>query len=441
MLLGTLSTCFSLACSTNGEPSIALVGASVIDGTGTAARGSTTVLIRGERIAAVGADVQVPQHATVIDVSGKSIVPGLIDMHGHMNARPAGTMRSQFDSYPQLFLAGGVTTVRSPGDYEPQGMVALKQRIQRGEAIGPRIYNAGPYMDNAPSRSPFIEGVESPEAALRLLDEWKDRIDWIKVYTSITEEQLGALLKAGEGIRIPVTGHLGSISGRRAIDLGIHCLEHGIFAMSEFGSNAADRFCSLARFDMESPVVEEVLSSIVDHGVAIDPTVVVYQAQLADFEPVTPDWKLYLSPEAQRYQEANRYLEPAQQECMKQALRHQMQFVRKLHERGGLIIAGTDPVLGNLIPGYALHRELRNLVEAGLTPLEAIRAATLNAATVLRQEENLGSIEPGKLADLVVVDGDPSRSIAEIGNTVMVFQGGVRYDPASLRESAFGRIR
>ena len=440
MLLGTLSTCFSLACSTNGEPSIALVGASVIDGTGTAARGSTTVLIRGERIAAVGADVQVPQHATVIDVSGKSIVPGLIDMHGHMNARPAGTMRSQFDSYPQLFLGrrddGSLAwRLRTARD----GCSEAAHPARRGHR--PRIYNAGPYMDNAPSRSPFIEGVESPEAALRLLDEWKDRIDWIKVYTSITEEQLGALLKAGEGIRIPVTGHLGSISGRRAIDLGIHCLEHGIFAMSEFGSNAADRFCSLARFDMESPVVEEVLSSIVDHGVAIDPTVVVYQAQLADFEPVTPDWKLYLSPEAQRYQEANRYLEPAQQECMKQALRHQMQFVRKLHERGGLIIAGTDPVLGNLIPGYALHRELRNLVEAGLTPLEAIRAATLNAATVLRQEENLGSIEPGKLADLVVVDGDPSRSIAEIGNTVMVFQGGVRYDPASLRESAFGRIR
>jgi len=429
---------------------VALVGGAVIDGTGKAPQANCTVLIRGERIAAVGPKVQIPKGATVVNVAGKTIIPGLVDMHGHMYARATPEMRSQFEAYPPLYLAGGVTTVRSPGDFDPEGMVALRERIKRGEATGPRIFTAGPYFDNDPSQVLWIKGVKTPEEALDQFNRWKDRIDYVKFYTRITEPEFRAVMDAARKAGIPTTGHLGSITATRAVELGINGLEHGIFAMSELSkANSQGGACALGDLDLNSPVVENLVASIVKNRVAIDPTVVVFQLSPPIFEPVTPDWLKYLSAEAQAHQ--TRLLStvasgaasgnPAAAECQRRALQSQLRFIKKVHDRGGILITGTDPVSPRLIPGYGLHRELKNFVDAGLTPVAAIKAATLNAAIALRREKEMGTIQPGKLADMVVIGGDPATRIEDIGKTEMVIKGGVQYDPAALRKSAEGQVK
>ena len=428
---------------------MALTGATVIDGSGNLPCLKCTIVIRGERIAAFGRDVKIPKSASVINLRGKTIIPGLIDMHGHMYARATGTMRSQFDAYPLLYLAGGVTTVFSPGDFEPEGMIAFRERIRRGEMIGPRVLTAGPYFDNSPSAVSWMKGVHSPEEAEELFDKWKGRIDGVKFYTSITEPEFLAVLKAAHKVGLPVTGHLRSINAKRAIELGINGLEHGIFAMPELVANPTsnwdDDWCELASLDMNSCTVDELVTLIVNHRVAVDPTVIVFQVLQPDFEPVTPRWLEFLSPEARAHQQSLgtsiRKIDPGRLQCLRSAIQNQLRFVKKVHDQGGIIVAGTDPVSPRLTPGYALHRELRNLVEAGMTPIEAIKVATLNAATALRREKEFGSISTGKFADLVVVSGDPSINIEDVGNVEIVFKGGVQYKSARLRKLAELKIK
>ncbi len=437
-LLVTIAGCRS----DHAERVIALVGATVIDGTGAPPMPDQTILIEGERIAAVGRDLVVPDNAIVIDVTGNAVIPGLIDMHGHMYA-----LRSnQFEAYPRLFLAGGVTTAFSPGDFDPAGMTALRDAIARGEVVGTRIFTAGPYFDHAPSIVPWIEGVSSAAAALDKFAEWRDRIDAVKVYASITEQEVAGLITAAHEAGLFVTGHLGGIPTRRAVALGIDGLEHGIFAIAELSSHGPtapinDQYCALAELDLTSPIVDSVISDIVRHGVYVTPTIVTMQAMHPEFDPVVADWERYLSDDMRAVlAERAEFLDARGAECLGRAVEKQLAFVGQLHRRGGVVLVGTDPVTPELLPGFALHRELQNLVAAGLTPLEAITAATANAAAALGRDEELGTIAPGRWADLVVVDGDPSMEIGSVSNIRLVLKAGDQYDPTALRQSVVGTI-
>lgn len=430
---------------------VALVGGTVIDGTGAPPQPDATLLIDGKRISAVGPDVAVPEGAEVIDVSGKSVLPGLIDFHGHLYARATADMRSQFEGYPKLYLAGGITTVRTPGDFDPEGTVALRERIAAGEEVGPRVFTAGPYFDHAPSSVRWITGIESVQEALEKFELWRDKIDEVKVYTRIHEDEFAALAEAARAAGLPMAAHLGSITAARAIELGLNRLEHAIFAMPEFyGGTELDQYGSdvprnLAALDIDGPLVNDLIEKIVTNNVTVCPTTTVFQIQHPSWTPLTPDWERYFSPEGQAHQQkriAEQPEMPAEEaDTLGQALEKQLAFVKKLHDAGGLIVAGTDPVAPWMTPGYGLHSELGNLVAAGLTPLEALKAATLDAARALHREADFGSLEAGKLADLVVVDGDPATRIEDIGQTALVFTEGTRHDPQALREAAVGSLR
>jgi hypothetical protein len=228
----------------------------------------------------------------------------------------------------------------------------------------------------------------------------------------------------------------------RAIELGIDGIEHGLFSMSEFfpkGASFRGQYCAISELDITSSAVTNIVDALVRNGTYLDPTIVVFQPELPEFEPLVPDWEKYLDPGV--VMSLQRYLRSIiQPTCLQEALVKQSQFVKAVHDRGGLIVTGTDPVLPILLPGYSLHRELQNLVAAGLTPLEAIRAATLNAAIATRSDSEKGTISAGKVADLVVVQGNPDEEITAIGNTRMVFKNGVPYLPEALRKSVEGQI-
>ena len=439
-----LVTLLSTACAPEGDgaPTVALVGGMVIDGTGAPPR-AATVLIRGSRIEEVGGELEVPRGTEVIDVAGMTVLPGLIDMHGHMYAMGS----NQFEAYSALFLAGGVTTAFSPGDFDPEGMTEWRDRIERGEAVGPMIRTAGPYFDHDPSLVGWIEGIGSAEEALAKFELWEDRIDAVKVYTNITEEELGTLADAAHETGLKMTGHLGGqVSTLRAIELGIDGLEHGIFAISDItGAVAVDalneQYCSLAELDLDAPIVDELIQAIVDDDVWITPTIVTMQGIHPRFEPPAEEWLEYLSPDMQDIMAGMpAYLDEEGAACLEQAITKQLEFVRRVHDRGGLVTAGTDPVSPKIVPGYGIHAEMANFVEAGLSPLEAITIATRNGATALGLTDTIGTVEAGMRADLVVVRGDPASDISRIGNTVWVFKAGVQYDPVALRKSAKGAI-
>ena len=433
-------------------PVLALVHARVIDGTGAPPHEDWTVLVRGDRIAAIGPTVGVPGAATVIDVAGKSVLPGLVDMHGHMYAATATGIGNAFDSYPALYLAGGVTSVRSPGDFDPEAMYRLKEAIARGAVDGPRIFMGGYYIDNYPSQIGWFEPVRSPAEVSERISQWKDRIDVVKFYTSTTEAQMRTGIAAAKAAGLPTTAHLGSITATRAIDMGIEGLEHGIYAMPELGaprlrpSQAGG--CPLGDLDLDGRLVTDLIGGIVKGRVAIDPTFVMVTLGLPDITPLTPDWREYFVDDraaaaAARVVESvgASYKDPVELACAQRTRRNAMQFVAKVQARGGVVLAGTDPVATYVLPGWGMHRELKHLTEAGLTPLQAIRAATDNAARVLRRDKDLGSIAAGKLADMVVVSGDPSTRIEDVGNVEMVFKAGRRFDPAALRKAAKRTLR
>lgn len=420
---------------------IALINSRVIDGTGASAHLDWTILLQGTRILAAGSDVTIPEGARVLDLTGQTLLPGMFDMHGHLYAYDGENLAMELTAYPRLYLAGGVTTIFTAGDFDPQEALALRESMDNGEAVGPHLLIAGPYFSggNAPA---WMLKAQSPDAMRVIYESWSDKIDGVKVYTLIPEDQFIALLNAAHADGLIVTGHLESIPAMRAIELGMDGIEHGLFSMSEFfpkGASFREQYCAVSQLDITSPAVTDIVEALVEQGTYVDPTMVVFQPELPDFVPLIPDWETYLDPGAVMplRSELRSMIQPT---CLKEALEKQMQFVKAVQDRGGLIVAGTDPVIPILLPGYSLHRELQNLVDAGLTPVEAIKAATLNAAIALRIDSEKGTIASGKIADLVVVDGNPDEDISAIGNTLLVFKEGIPYSPEVLRASVQGLI-
>ena len=435
---------------------VALVGATVIDGTGAAPIERCTILIEDERILALGRDLAVPEGTESIDLTGKTIVPGLIDMHGHLFTNVAGSYRNELVPFARLYLAGGVTTIFTAGEEEPEEALDFRDAQRAGDEVGTRIYSPGPYFNHTSKDVEFMTGFDGPEAARALFARWKERIDGIKVYMDITPEEFSAVAAEAHAAGLRVTGHLGSLTATQAIELGIDRLEHGLYAMSEFGRpNPArpfdvDYLAGLADADFESGPGAALIEKIVASGTVLDPTVVVLESLFAGPLELTPDWRRYLEPRAAKgVEQMNQALARLRAsaapggewaELVERVLDRQRELILRVHRKGGRVVAGTDPVFADVLPGYGLHREVEHFVLAGLTPLEALRACTRDAAEALGLEQELGSIAPGLLADLVVLADDPSKDIRALGSTVSVWQAGALYSPDELRSSVVGAI-
>ena len=333
-------------------------------------------------------------------------------------------------------------------------------RSDRGDEVGPRVYSAGPYFDHVTTGLAWVDGVDGADEARERFDRWRDRIDGVKVHMEITEEELAALVRRAHAGGLTVTGHLDSVSARRAIDLGIDRLEHGIFALPELGVRDAskgmdvDYLRRLASIDFDDGVAAALLDRIVDDRIVLVPTTVLLESVLAGPLRLAPDAERYLGPEGRRrvhavWERFARMRRSAAAACggseawdilVADVLARQHELIRRVHDRGGRVVAGTDPVFVDILPGYGVHREAEHFVAAGMSCLAAIRACTLDPAEALGLADDLGSIEPGKRADMVVIDGDPVRDIRALGRTRMVFQGGRRFSPTDLRESSVGAI-
>ncbi len=447
-------------------PRIVLTHVRVIDGTGGPAVEDRNVVIEGGRIAAIGAgaDVAAAEGTTVLDLRGHSVMPGMVGMHDHLFyiARPNLKSDRKFEqpvmvpemafSAPRLYLAGGVTTMRTTGSVEPYTDLNLKRDIDAGKLPGPHIDVTGPYLEG--SRSLFVQmpHLTSPEDARQLVDYWADRgVTSFKAYMNITRAELKAAIDEAHKRGIKVTGHLCSVTYKEAAELGIDDLEHGFFVNTELDPDKKPDTCSetaggetLARMDPAGDEAKDLIATLIRHHVAVTSTLPVFEGFAGGGRPPVRQQVLdAMSPQAREdFFLLRQRLASAPAPKIDRALlwKHELALEHSFAAAGGLLISGLDPTgAGDVIPGFGDQRGVELLVEAGFSPVEAIRIATLNGAVYLGREKEIGSVAVGKNADLVVIRGDPSRQIADVENVEIVFKDGVGYDSQKLLESVRGR--
>jgi imidazolonepropionase-like amidohydrolase len=432
-------------------PVVALLHARVVDGTGAPPRDDQTVLIRGAQIAAVGdaATVTVPSGARTIDLRGKTVIPGLVDMHGHTYFTYGARSSQMSVSAPTLYLAGGITTIRTAGAQAPYTEINMKREIDRGAMPGPRMYITGPYLNGLGGASSTNRQLATEDEARRVVAYWAgEGATWLKFQGSVTRAVMGAAIEEAHRHGVKVTGHLCSVSFREAAALGIDNLEHGFITNSDYIPDKKpdqcppDNMVHQADVDPVGPEAQATFRDLLAHHVALTSTLSVYELFVPGRAKI-PDGALeFLAPDVQAAVLAeNRRIDTAGTFVVPPRLFHKMQqYERAWVSAGGLLAAGVDPWGNGSLPGFGDHRNFELLVEAGFTPVEAIQIMSANGAKVLGEIDRYGTITVGKLADLVVLDGDPTRNPSDIRKVETVFKEGVGYDPAKLKASVRGMV-
>jgi imidazolonepropionase-like amidohydrolase len=347
-------------------------------------------------------------------------------------------------SAPKLYLASGVTTIRTTGSINPYTEVNVKAQIERGEVPGPRMHISGPYI-TGPDQ--FVERIHvtTPEEARRVVEYWAEEgATWCKVYAGISRRELAAVVEAAHRKGVKVTGHLCSVGYREAIDIGIDALEHGYTANSEWDPNKKPDECpstlrqTLLGLDIASEPVQATIRAIVAKNVPMTSTLSVSESSLPNRPPLEQRTLDAMIPAVREEYLTNRARAAEAQggEASLKIFRKQMEFERSFVKAGGVLGAGVDPTgNGGALPGYGDQRNFELLVEAGFTPVEAVQIMSANGARVLGQFDRLGSVTAGKIADLVVINGDPVTNAADIKKVTIVFKDGVGYDSAKLIEA------
>jgi len=420
---------------------IALEGATLIDGSGGPPRSDALIIVRNGHIEAIARvnEIPVPRGATVVDLAGKTIIPGLIDAHAHVERWASGR-----------YIAWGVTTVRDLHS-NTDSALALRNALNLGSVLGPRMFTSGAMIDGVPPTYANASGVATPDDARRAVDKHAVAgVDYLKVYTKITPALLQAILDEAGKLRLTVAAHLGKTDALTAGRAGVVSIEHmaGVVQAATGDPSYADAHNSfLAGWtteekgwaSLDSAAVARTARALAQTRVAIVPTLVVHDMLSRLDNPIllTRPGMEDVPDNAQSVRSVPSLLQrtgwkSADFEAFRRSRRRQDQFVREYKRAGGAIVAGSDAANQLLIPGYSLHEEMSLLVDAGLTPLEAITAATRRGAQLLRAD-SLGILTPGKVADLVVLNANPTRNIAATRNIAMVMIRGRMIRPDSLR--------
>lgn len=442
---------------------IALAHVRVIDGTGAEPREDQTIIINDGKIQSVqpATTAKIPANAQTLDLNGYTVLPGLVGMHNHLFFPMGGSPPMYANmgiSFPRLYLALGVTTIRTTGSITPYADLEIKKLIDAGRMIGPKIHVTAPYLEGPGSYTPVMHTLTGPDDARKLVNYWADLgATSFKAYMNISRAELRAVVEEAHKRGLKVTGHLCSIGYKEAAEIGIDDLEHGLLPDSEFVPNKEPDKCppggavydSLRQLDLNSPPVQGMIRTLVAKNVAVTSTLPVFESSSAPLAQtgigsiralLNPRVLNVMSTDARvRYLQSRARVSP--EANFVPLLRKTMDFERAFVKAGGLLIAGLDPTGdGGVVAGFGDLRQVELLVEAGFTPSEAISIASLNGAKFLGEDARIGSIAPGKQADLMVVKGNPATTIGDIENVEIVFKDGVGYDSEKLIQSVQGLV-
>jgi len=447
-------------------PVVALTHVRVVDGTGAPAKEDQTVVVADGRIQAVGdaARVTAPASALVLDRSGYTVIPGLVGMHDHLYYTASISTQREPDNHiaepglfinetpytaPRLSLAAGVTTMRTTGSVEPYTDLKVKARVDAGLMPGPRLDVTAPYLEGKPT--PFAQMHELIDAAdaRRLVDFWaREGATSFKAYMNVTRDELRAAVDAAHERKLKLTAHLCSVTWKEAAELGVDDLEHGpVFTSTDFVADKKPDSCppgraaaaSWAALDVGGPQVKGLIALLVARGVAVTSTLPVFEAMVPGRPKAQARVLEAMSPSARESYLTARAAIPLDSPATTWLAR-EMEFELAYVRAGGVLLAGPDPTgNGGVLPGFGDQRELELLVEAGFTPVEAIHIATENGARYLGRAD-IGTVAPGKRADLVLIKGDPSKDIADVEKVETVFKDGLGYDAQKLVASVRGQV-
>jgi imidazolonepropionase-like amidohydrolase len=431
---------------------VALSRVTVIDGTGAPARRDQTLVIESGRIKEVGdsGGTRVPPGALVLDLPGYTIIPGMVGMHEHLFYAVNGgdgyiTAGAPF---ARLYLACGVTTVRTGGTLDLQGDLKLKEAIDAGREPGPRVFVTSPYLNGHGDKA-------DPERAARDVEAWAGQgATSVKAYTGLKRTELSAAVEAAHRRGLKVTGHLCAVGFREAAASGIDNLEHGLLVDTEFFPRKEPDVCpnfnenvaELTRLDVDGAPVRQTIRELVERRVAVTSTLAIFESFAPQRFSLDPRVESVLTPELYagcRSELARRSKTDWRNasEMWAAALKKEMQFERSFAKAGGTLLAGADPTgWGGVLAGFGDQRNLELLVEAGFTPEEAVRISSANGAEFLGVADRVGTLTAGKQADLAVIRGDLAADIRNIRNVEIVFKEGLGYDSAKLTASVRGAV-
>ena len=390
---------------------VILEGASLIDGTGSPLRNDSVVLLKDERILTVtdkGNYTTYPKDSEIVNLTGRFLIPGLFDMHAHV----AGVLDSSYnqtvsENTLKALLDNGITTIRNPGGPTKES-VALRDAVAAGQIKGPQIFTAGRLINGLPFPTRFVETIANTEAEVR--EEVKRQadagVDYVKLYVGLYPNLVKTAIDEAHNQGIKVIGHLYLTSWTDAANLGIDALTHGVpvspFLLSkdkreifiENGRGPFDHFLWLNLVDLNSTKINEMINALVKNKIPVDPTLSIYEAMLKD--------------------------DPQNQHLWSKVL----QLTKILYDHGVTIMSGTDIPNFGLISGISLHHELELLVKAGINPLNVIKIATSNGAEALGILDDVGTIEAGKQADMIILNANPIINIRNIGAIEGVIEDG-----------------
>ncbi len=452
--LSFVVACLVLAFPADGQRiagqagDVILRGGRLFDAVRDDARANSGILIRNGVILAVDLDPSVAAGAArVIDLdSDATILPGFFDLHAHYAVDLFGEGRvDEYRFNPIIFLANGVTSTFPAGEVDPEGMRAAREAIDAGRQIGPRLYNSGPYFGTA--RPGWDSRTMTADSIRAEVDLWASRGARGFKAKGIAPEQLQALIERAHRHGLTVTGHLDSgfrdsVNPRDAILMGIDRIEH----FSGGDAIRADRpaYSSLETLDVTRPEVREQFARFRAHGVFYNATITAYgyfgERDAEVYERWGDDMS-FLTAHARTVVEAR--LPRAVNAQFERIYRVKLREIRAFHEAGGTswITLGTDhPSWGEFLSGFGTHREMHAMVRAGVPAADVLRIATVNGARALGVGDRLGTVEPGKYADLVVVDGNPLQDIRRTRAVRWVIKAGDVYDARALLDSARGQL-
>jgi imidazolonepropionase-like amidohydrolase len=431
---------------------VALAHVRVVDGTGRPGKDDQTLVIEHGQICVLGdaRSVSVPPGASTLDLRGRTVIPGLVGMHDHLfyEVNPGGSTSTVLAqrTFAKLYLASGVTTIRTAGTVDLTADARIKRQIDAGQDAGPKIHLTGTYL-GARTTAPDPDGIANQVA--RDADQGATSF---KAYTTLRASELKAAIGAVHDRGLTITGHLCAVGFRDAAALGIDNVEHGIAVDSEFyPEKRADEcpdqravFGALLRMDPGGSDIRQTIDTLVRHGVAVTSTLAVIESYALDESEIDPRLPALMSARLQdtfrlaRDQRKDRT--SVGQPRWGAVLRLEMAFERSFVGAGGKLLAGADPTgWGGIVAGYGDQRGLELLVSAGFSPEQAIAIATSNGARFLK-DATIGRIAEGMQADLVVLRGNPSRRISDVRNVELVFKDGVAYDPDRLIAAAAGTL-
>lgn len=420
----------------------------LIDGTGAPARSGISIALRDGRITAIGSrdEVELGAGGVEIEASGHTVTPGFVMLHEHL-FYPSGQARYNTNeiSFPPLYLAGGVTTMRTGGSVDTYTDLRVAQHVEEGRIAGPHMDVTGPYLEGPNGFVRAMPQLATPQEARAHVNFWIDQgVTSFKAYNLIDRATLGAAIEAAHARGVKVTGHLCSITYREAADLGIDNLEHGFFAATDWVPNKQPDVCpggareSYLNLDVESAAFTDVARHLIDAGVAITSTLTVVERRAPGRDAPPQGAQEAMLP--QLHERVMAGLERAN-ETSGRLLARYMEMEKAFFDMGGMLVVGTDPTGGgDVVPGYANQRAVQLLLEMGLSVEEAIEVSTLNGARYLERAGEIGSVEVGKRADLVMMRGDLRSDPEVLRAMTVVFKDGVGYDSARLFDSVKGWV-